>query len=558
MSAPLPNIILTGMMGTGKSAAGRALARLLGRSFMDTDDEIERRAHRTALALIREEGWAAFRALEAEVIQDLAVPRGLVVATGGGALLKEPAREAAARGGTVICLHAPPEILATRLTGQDRPLLEGAPDREAKIRQILSARAPVYESFALRLDTSTLTSDGAADALARLLGLEPVTVRIPGAPPCPIVIRRGLLVDTGVYTAWLEGVDKVHVIADRAPWQHMGPALTASLANAGKLPRIHLVSPDEKSWEGAGRLLDGLAAAGAARDHGILVVGGGATLDLGSFVASVYMRGLRTVLIPTTLLAMIDAAIGGKTAVDHRRARNLAGTFYSPRGVLADPDVLATLPESAFSDAFSEALKTALIGDDELFTKLAEESTRTWREEGAAELIRRCARVKARVVSEDPRELGLRQVLNLGHTTAHALEALDPALTHGQAVGLGLLAAARIGQALGHTEPGLEGRIRAALTHLGLPTTYPAPAPDAFMDRVRLDKKRVGERIRLVIPHPPRQGGDPGGRVRGDLRGRAERAGLRAVSRASAHRSPIPQPSGHRSPSRPASWRCDR
>ena len=505
MSPPLPNIVLTGMMGTGKSAAGRALARLLGRTFLDTDEEVTRRAHQPIPEMIREEGWDAFRSLEAAVIRELASPRGLVVATGGGALLKGPAREAAARGGTVICLHARPEILAARIGTASRPLLEGAEDREARLRQILDARAPVYDAFPLRLDTSDLTPDGAADALTRLLGLDPVTVRIPGAPPCPVVIRRGLLADTGVYHAWLEGVDKVHVIADRAPWQHMGPALTASLADAGKIPRIHLVDPEEKTWEGAGRVLDCLAAAGAARDHGILVAGGGATLDLGAFVASIYMRGLRTVLIPTTLLAMIDAAIGGKTAVDHRQARNLAGTFHTPRGVLADPDLLDSLPDAVFADAFSEALKTALIGDDELFTKLSEEPPETWRRQGAAELIRRCARVKAAVVSEDPREEGLRRVLNLGHTTAHALEILDPALSHGRAVGLGLLAAARIGHALGRTCPDLEDRIRAALTHLGLPTTYPAPAPDAFLDRVRLDKKRVSERIRLVIPiHPGR------------------------------------------------------
>ncbi len=503
MSAPLPNIVLTGMMGTGKSAAGRALARLLGRSFLDTDDEIARRAHRAVPELIREEGWDAFRTLEGAIIQELSRPRGLVVATGGGALLKEPARSAVAQGGTVICLHARPEILATRLGPDARPLLEGAEDLEGKIRQILEARAPVYDGFTLQLDTGDLTADGAADELARLLGLDPLTVRIPGAVPCPIIIRRGLLSDAGVYTAWLEGVDKIHVIADRAPWQHVGPTLTASITDAGKIPRIHLVTPDDKSWDGAGRVLDGLAAAGAARDHAVLVVGGGATLDLGGFAASIYMRGLRTVLIPTTLLAMIDAAIGGKTAVDHRRARNLVGTFHGPRGVLADPDVLDSLPESAFTDAFSEALKTALIGDEDLFSKLAEESMQTWREEGAAELIRRCARVKAAVVSEDPREQGLRQVLNLGHTTAHALETLDPALNHGRAVGLGLLAAARIGRALGRTEPSLEGQIRAALTHLGLPTTYPAPAPDAFLDRVRLDKKRVSDRIRLVIPIRP-------------------------------------------------------
>jgi shikimate kinase / 3-dehydroquinate synthase len=503
VSAPIPNIVLTGMMGTGKSATGRALARLLGRSFMDTDDEVARRARQSIPSLIDTEGWDAFRSLESAVIQELSSPRGLVIATGGGALLKSSAREAAASGGKVICLSARPDLLATRLGPDSRPLLEGAEDLEAKIRLILEARTPVYDSFELQLDTSDLSPNDAADALARLLGLAPVTVRVPGAPICPIVIRRGLLADAGIYTAWLESVDKIHVIADRAPWQHLGPALTASLTDAGKIPRIHLVTPDEKTWEGAGRLLDGLAAAGAARDHGILVVGGGATLDLGNFVASVYMRGLRTVLIPTTLLAMIDASIGGKTAVDHSRARNLAGTFHAPRGVLADPDVLATLPDGAFSDAYSEALKTALIGDEELFIKLSEEPPNTWRGPGAAELIRRCAKVKAAVVSEDPREEGLRQVLNLGHTTAHALEALNPGLTHGRAVGLGLVAAARIGRALGQTDPDLEGQIRVALTHLGLPTTYPKPTREAFLKRVCLDKKRACDQIRLVIPIRP-------------------------------------------------------
>lgn len=505
MSAPLPNIVLTGMMCTGKSAAGRALARLLGRGFLDIDEEIARRSGRSVPDLISGEGWDAFRELEAAVVAELAAPRGLVVATGGGALLKEPERAAAAAGGTVVCLRARPEILAARTGDGPRPLLDDATDRMATIRRIMEARGPIYDGFALQFDTSDITPDAAAAALAQLLGLEPVAVQVSGGPPCPVVIRRGLLADTGIFHAWLDGVDKIHVVADRAPWKHLGPALTATLASAGKIPRVHLVSPDEKNWEGAGLVLDSLAAADAAKDHGILIVGGGATLDLGSFVASVYMRGLRTVLIPTTLLAMIDAAIGGKTAVDHPRARNLAGTFHLPRGVLVDPDILGTLPDTAWTDAFSEALKTALIGDEELFDKLETEAPETWRGAGLAELIRRCARVKAAVVSDDLREAGPRRLLNLGHTTAHALESLDPTLTHGSAVGLGLLVATRIGRVLGHTEPGLEDRIRKVLIHLGLPVTCPLPAADAFLDRVRLDKKRRHDRILIVVPCRPGQ-----------------------------------------------------
>ena len=501
MSTPLPNIVLTGMMCTGKSAAGRALARLLGRGFLDIDEEIARRAGRSVPDMISGEGWDAFRAAEAAVVAELAAPRGLVVATGGGALLKE--NERAAAGGTVVCLQARPEILAARAGDGPRPLLDDAADQEATIRRILEARAPVYDGFALQLDTSDLTPDAAAAALAQLLGLEPVAVQVSSGPPCPVVIRRGLLADTGIFHAWLEGVDKIHVVADRAPWKHLGPALTATLVSAGKIPRVHLVSPDDKNWEGAGQVLDSLAAASAAKDHGVLIVGGGATLDLGGFVASVYMRGLRTVLIPTTLLAMIDAAIGGKTAVDHPRARNLAGTFHLPRGVLVDPDILATLPDAAWTDAFSEALKTALIGDEELFDKLETEVPETWRGAGLAELIRRCARVKAAVVSEDLREAGPRRLLNLGHTTAHALESLDTTLTHGRAVGLGLLVAARIGRVLGRTEPDLEDRIRKVLIHLGLPVTWPLPTPDAFLGRVRLDKKRRLDRILIVVPIRP-------------------------------------------------------
>ncbi|MBM4371524.1 MAG: hypothetical protein FJ098_07715, partial [Deltaproteobacteria bacterium] len=242
MTAPLPNIVLAGMMGTGKSAAGRALARLLGRAFLDTDREVERRVGRPIPSIIETDGWEAFRSLEASVMAELAVPRGLVVATGGGALLKEAARAAALAGGTVICLHARPEVLAARLAGQPRPALDGVDGeggRRERIRHLLDVRAPVYDSFPLRLDSSDLGVDAVADALARLLDLEPVTVRVPGAAPCPVVIRRGLLLEAGVFDAWLDGVVTVQVVADRAPWTHVGPALAASLAAAGKIPRVH-------------------------------------------------------------------------------------------------------------------------------------------------------------------------------------------------------------------------------------------------------------------------------------------------------------------------------
>jgi 3-dehydroquinate synthetase len=234
----------------------------------------------------------------------------------------------------------------------------------------------------------------------------------------------------------------------------------------------------------------------------VVTLGGGATSDAAGFAAATYLRGVPHVPVPSSLLAMVDAAIGGKTGVNLDAGKNLVGAFHFPALVLVDSGLLATLPGPELVAGLAEVLKAGLIGDPELVSLLD-------RQGGAIaagdadwpELIARSVSVKAQIVAEDPWELGRREHLNLGHTFAHALEAAsDYALAHGPAVGIGLLAAARLGRDLGLTEDHLPERVERILRRLGLPVGYPGSAPVRVLAAMGVDKKRRGGRLRFVLP----------------------------------------------------------
>jgi 3-dehydroquinate synthase len=246
------------------------------------------------------------------------------------------------------------------------------------------------------------------------------------------------------------------------------------------------------------------ALAGSAdRQTTFLGFGGGVVTDMTGFAASTYMRGVGWLCVPTTLLSMVDASVGGKTGVDLESAKNAVGAFWQPRAVICDVDLLATESRRGFVSGLAEVVKTALIGDPDLFTLLEQNAERVAAREPelCVELVRRSIRVKARIVSVDARENGLRAVLNLGHTIGHALEAQSgfTALTHGEAVSLGLVAALRLGETLGQTPKELSQRTFELLKRLGLPVTLEAAALQAAAQLIGHDKKRAGASVRFVF-----------------------------------------------------------
>ena len=252
------------------------------------------------------------------------------------------------------------------------------------------------------------------------------------------------------------------------------------------------------------RLTDALLEQGYGRDSGIVAFGGGVAGDLAGFVAATYMRGLPYVQVPTSLLAMLDASVGGKTGVDTAQGKNLIGAFHPPVAVLADPRALATLPERDYRGGMAEAVKHGLIADAEYFAWMERETDALLRRDESAltQLVRRSVEIKAEVVSGDERESGRRAILNAGHTVAHALEhATAYGIPHGEAVALGLVAECALAEALGVAAKGLGGRVAALLGQLGLPVRLPEPiAADRLLHAMGSDKKNRGARLRFALP----------------------------------------------------------
>ncbi|MGH7509596.1 MAG: 3-dehydroquinate synthase [Gemmatimonadales bacterium] len=251
-------------------------------------------------------------------------------------------------------------------------------------------------------------------------------------------------------------------------------------------------------------LSDGLLERGFGRDSGVIALGGGVTGDLAGFVAATYMRGLPYLQVPTTLLAMLDASVGGKTGVDTPRGKNLIGAFHPPAAVVADPLTLTTLPEREYRAGLAEAVKHGLIADQAYFEWMEEETERLTRRHPAAltRLVRRSIEIKAEVVSDDERESGRRAILNAGHTVGHALEQVSNyQISHGEAVALGLVVECALSEQLGIAPPGLRQRVAGLLSRLGLPERLPEGlGPAELLGSMSHDKKNREARIHFALP----------------------------------------------------------
>ncbi len=527
MTTTKRNVVLTGFMGTGKTAVGRVLADLLGRPFCDLDAVIEEAAGCPVAEIFAAEGEDGFRRREREAAAAVGARRGLVVATGGGTLIDPANREALSAGGDLVLLTTAAPELADRLgdgAGQ-RPLLAGHDDLRARIAELLAERASVYAGCDHEFDTTALDADEAAALLAARLAtpLTEIDIPVPGAAGLPVLAAReltGSRVVTGRGTVCRLGAElrdrgvtgRVVLVMPEVVRDHYLPRLVASL-DAAELSWGLLGIRDgdqEKTFAQVEDLVDALAGLSADRGTCVVAVGGGVTGDLVGFSAAVYMRGAALAMVPTTLLAQVDAHIGGKTGVNGRRVKNLAGCFHPPILVVADPCMLATLPDRELAGGMAEVVKSALIGDPALFDQLeaalvdpAENRDGDPRRdpELLETCVAACAAVKGGVVSRDPWELGERRLLNLGHTLGHALEAQSAyGLSHGEAVSIGTVAALQVAVARGAAEADLLDRTRRLLQACGLPTTPPEYDAADLLSRLHLDKKRRDGRQFFVLP----------------------------------------------------------
>lgn len=508
------NIILTGFMGTGKSTTGRLLAGALGLGFVDTDEVIETRAGRTIAAIFHEEGETRFRDRERELAAELAGQRGLVIATGGRLMLDPVNAAALGQTGPVFCLTAPVEEIVRRAAAGEgqRPLLAG-PDPEARIRVLLAERAPFYARFR-PIDTGGKHAGAVAEEIIGLIraGLrERLTVRYPGGS-YDIITGEDVLPEA-VQLAGLSA--PVAVITDDQVGplhaHHIGKPEAAGLAGEPAIVTIP-AGEQHKHLDTVRTIYDQLLAAGIDRSGAVLALGGGVVGDVAGFAAATFMRGIDFALCPTSLLAMVDASIGGKTGVDLPQGKNLVGAFKQPQAVLADINTLATLPRAEFTAGLAEVAKHGLIADPVLWRRLMIEdwAIDPWQLEAdrllratLQSLVVQAIRVKRDVVEEDPFERGRRAVLNLGHTFGHAVEQVSGyTIRHGEAVAMGLAAAAHLSARLGECSPELPGTIEQVLIRLGLPARIPDNLnPAALYAAMGSDKKKKAGQLRFVLLH---------------------------------------------------------
>ena len=333
------------------------------------------------------------------------------------------------------------------------------------------------------------------------------TVRVELGPRSyDIEIGAGLLAQVGARMKALGMTGRVGVVTNETVAPLYGGAVMASLSDAGFNPVLIEVPDGEeyKSLAWASHLYDRLLAMRFDRKCALTALGGGVVGDLTGFVAATYMRGIPFVQVPTTLLAQVDSSVGGKTGVNHPKGKNMIGAFYQPRYVCSDVATLSTLPDAEFLSGMAEVVKYGVIHDEALFSMLEKGRDDILRKDTRmlARMIRRSCEIKAEVVGKDELEGGLRAILNYGHTVGHAIEALTnyTGFRHGEAVSIGMVAAARLAHRSGLCGRDVEARVEALLISLGLPVRFPGLAPGAVLDAISLDKKSEGGKVRFVLP----------------------------------------------------------
>ncbi len=478
------NIVLTGFMGTGKSTVAEIVARQLNRPLVDMDLEIEARSGFSIPQIFRRQGEAAFREMERQLVHELALRHGLVIATGGGALVDGDNREMMSQHGIVICLNASKADIRGRLAeNQHRPL---AADWEARFEARRGAYAGIRHQI---MTTGRSPMDLAADVLALAEGA--LYVRTPDGGGYPILIGSGLLsrIAADPESAGLAG--QVVVVTNETVAPLYGEALAAALPNA-KLIIVRDGEP-HKNLDTVRAIYDDMVRLGADRRTTVLALGGGVIGDMAGYVAATYMRGIPLVQIPTTLLSMVDSSVGGKVGVDLPQGKNLIGAFKQPRRVLIDTDVLTTLPELQWRCGMAEVIKHGLIAQPALL------EPSLWQPEEASCLLRQAVQVKIDIVEIDPYENGIRAHLNLGHTFGHAIEkSTNYAVPHGEAVAIGAMKAALLSRNLGFIDDNLVGQIQKILWQIGLPTDI-ALDPYRWYAAMSTDKKWQSGTSRLVV-----------------------------------------------------------
>jgi 3-dehydroquinate synthase len=525
----MQNVFLVGLMGAGKTTIGRILARKLGLKFVDSDHEIEARTGASIPWIFEIEGEASFRRREADVIRELTGQSGLVLATGGGAILNADNRAHLKARGTVIYLRATVHSILQRTAhDKNRPLLQTADPRK-KLEELMAVRDPLYMEIAdLVIDTGRPNVQSMVQTILTQLD----QLACEAAPNCvthaepsmneqsnillnvdlgersyPISIGPALLDDGAALARHVHG-SKVAIVSNETVAPLYLARIETGLRDAGKQVTTVILPDGEehKNWSSLMAIFDKLLETKADRKTTLIALGGGVIGDLTGYAAASYMRGVDFIQVPTTLLSQVDSSVGGKTGINHPLGKNMIGAFYQPRAVIADTSTLETLPARELSAGLAEVIKYGAVIDLPFFEWIEANIEKLMaRDKGAlAYAIARSCEIKADVVRQDEREGGLRAILNFGHTFGHAIEAGMGygAWLHGEAVGCGMVMAADLSQRMGLIDAATVERVRKLIAAAGLPVKAPDLGVAKWLEAMEVDKKNEGGAIKFILMNP--------------------------------------------------------
>ncbi len=509
------SVFLIGFMASGKSEVSRVLAQRLNMPCVDLDSVIEEQAGKTIATLFEEDGEQGFRVRERDALMSLCDGDASVIATGGGTPCQPGLLDMMLEAGDVV--HLATELsTALRRVGSNRTSRPLLAKPASEIEALYRSRSPIYRRANVTISTEGKNpeevasdiiyglgclSEGSQDAVVALRERSyPIVTASGSLEKLPEAIRQRL-----------PTVRRLGLVSDDNVMPLYGAGLVASLEAAGYDVVTACIAPGEgsKTLEVFGSVIDTMIAGGLDRSSAIVALGGGVVGDLAGFVGSSLYRGVPVVQVPTTLLAMTDSAIGGKTGINSKHGKNLLGAFWQPTVVWTDTQTLTTLPIRERRAAFGELVKYALL-DGALWSLVESLAPKVGAEvldvdDDLTALVRACANMKAAIVSEDERERGLRATLNLGHTVGHAIEASAGygTVLHGEAVALGLLATCRVSHRLGLCDATLETRVAGVLSAAGIGTDLNSWLRTEVLERMGVDKKRTGSTVRFIALAEP-------------------------------------------------------
>lgn len=500
-------------MGAGKSAVGRQLALKLNRQFLDTDHDVVSRTGVDISFIFEKEGEEGFRKRETESLIYLCQKENVIVSTGGGSVARKQNREIISGSGLVIYLHASVAQQVRRTKKKDnRPLLQTR-NPEDTLARLMNERELFYREVSdLVVNTDGQKVNNVVDKIIEKL--ESIEDKIQQISSKEELLKVNVITNSRSYPAFVgSGIIKNPEQFDLLTNNHI---VVVTDENLEKLYRKKLesfikpaswfvvpASETSKSFDTYQWLLTEMVSAKVKRDSVIVGIGGGVVGDLSGFVGATFMRGIKLVHIPTSLLAMVDSSIGGKTGINLPRGKNLVGSIYQPHTVIADIEFIKTLPEREYKSGLAEVIKYGLLHDEAFLAQLEDLQTEINARDPdvLSSIVHRCIAIKAQIVEEDEQDHGKRMLLNLGHTFAHVIETLQAykGFKHGEAVAIGMCMAADLSEIKGQITLKEVKRIKSLIRGFGLPTAWSGYEVDEFSNLIQGDKKNTLNTQRFIL-----------------------------------------------------------